>query len=233
MGAGLYLTFRNDAPQAVTAKVGLSYTSVEHAWENLAHEAAGLDFDAVHVRTGSGTSIWGVSRWKAPRRRTRSSSIRACTTPLLGRGLVNDVDGSYPRNDGSVGRFPPDGRPAYNLYNTDAAWGAQWNLAQLWALAYPEYLSDYVSTHLQAYRDAGWLADGLANNRYVSGVGTNLLSTIIAGAYQCGIRDFDTDTAYAACPEERTEGENRPFGAGKVNTSEFVKYGYVPPSGSG
>ena len=230
VGAGLYLTFRNDAPQAVTAKVGLSYTSVEHARENLAHEAAGLDFDAVRARSHR---IWneylGRIEVEGPSQEDKVKFYTGLYHALLGRGLVNDVDGSYPRNDGSVGQLPlRDGRPAYNLYNTDAAWGAQWNLAQLWALAYPEYLSDYVSTHLQAYRDAGWLADGLANNRYVSGVGTNLLSTIIAGAYQCGIRDFDTDTAYAACLKNELEGENRPFGAGKVNTSEFVKYGYVP-----
>lgn len=94
-------------------------------------------------------------------------------------------------------------------------------------------MSGYVSTHLQAYKDAGWLADGLANNRYVSGVGTNLLSTIIAGAYQCGIRDFDTDVAYKACLKNELDGENRPFGAGKVNTAEFVKYGYVPHRDNG
>ena len=39
--------------------------------------------------------------------------------------------------------------------------GAQWNLSQLWTLAYPEYMSEYVSSHIQAYKDAGWLADGL------------------------------------------------------------------------
>ena len=89
------------------------------------------------------------------------------------------------------------------------------------------------SSHLQAYKDAGWLADGLANNRYVSGVGTNLLSTIIAGAYECGIRDFDTNIAYEACLKNELEGKNRPFGAGKVNTTEFVKYGYVPHQDAG
>ena len=78
-------------------------------------------------------------------------------------------------------------------------------------------MSEYISSHLQAYKDAGWLADGLANNRYVSGVGTNLLSTIIAGAYECGIRDFDTKTAYEACLKNELEGKNRPFGAGKVS----------------
>lgn len=229
-GAGLYLTFRNDSQASVTAKVGLSYTSVEHARENLEHEAADLDFDAAHERSHR---IWndylGRIEVEGSSQEDKVKFYTGLYHALLGRGLVNDVDGSYPRNDGSVGQLPlRDGRPVYNLYNTDAAWGAQWNLAQLWALAYPEYLSDYVSTHLQAYRDVGWLADGLANNRYVSGVGTNLLSTIIAGAYQCGIRDFDTDVAYEACLKNELDGENRPFGAGKVNTSEFVKYGYVP-----
>ena len=78
------------------------------------------------------------------------------------------------------------------------------------------------------YKDGGWLADGLANNRYVSGVGTNLLSTVIAGAYQCGIRDFDTQLAYEACLKNELDGNNRPLGAGKVDTKEFVTYGYVP-----
>lgn len=94
-------------------------------------------------------------------------------------------------------------------------------------------MSEYVSSHIQAYKDAGWLADGLANNRYVSGVGTNLLSTIIAGAYQCGIRDFDTKLAYEACLKNELDGKDRPFGAGKVNTAEFVKYGYVPHQDQG
>lgn len=77
-------------------------------------------------------------------------------------------------------------------------------------MAYPEYYSDYISSHLLVYKDAGWLADGIANSRYVSGVGTNLLSTIIAGAYQCGIRDFDVNTAYEACLKNELDGENRP-----------------------
>lgn len=229
-GAGLCLTFGNRTQTAVTVKVGLSYTSVENARENLVREAAGLDFDAAHEQAHR---IWneylGRIEVETPVEEDKIKFYTGLYHALLGRGLVNDCNGDYPRHDGTIGRLPlSNGAPAYNLYNTDAAWGAQWNLAQLWTLVYPEYMSDYVNTHLQAYRDAGWLADGLANNRYVSGVGTNLLSTIIAGAHQCGIRGFDEETAYEACLKNELDGENRPFGAGKVNTSEFVKYGYVP-----
>lgn len=234
-GAGMYLTFNDLSDKSVTAKIGLSYTSIENARLNLASEAENLTFDDARA---AANDVWndylGRIEVETDKKDDKIKFYTGLYHALLGRGMANDANGDYPRNDGSVCKLPlKDGKPLYNIYNTDAAWGAQWNLSQLWSLAYPEHMSEYVSTHLQAYKDAGWLADGLANNRYVSGVGTNLLSTIIAGAYQCGIRDFDTDVAYKACLKNELDGENRPFGAGKVNTAEFVKYGYVPHRDNG
>lgn len=230
VGAGLYLTFRTQDQESVTAKVGLSYTSVENARLNRETEAATLTFDeAREISRQTWEEYLGRIRVETPAREDKVKFYTGLYHALLGRGLASDVNGAYPRNDGSVGQIPlKDGKPVHNLYNTDAAWGAQWNLTQVWALAYPEYYSDYISSHLLVYKDAGWLADGIANSRYVSGVGTNLLSTIIAGAYQCGIRDFDVNTAYEACLKNELDGENRPLGAGKVDTRYFVEYGYVP-----
>lgn len=230
VGAGMYFTFGFDEEESVTVKVGLSYTSVDNARLNLKEEAENLSFDEARKESHR---MWedylGRIVVETSKRDDKVKFYTGLYHALLGRGLANDVNGDYPRNDGSVGRLPmKDGRPLYNVYNTDAAWGAQWNLSQLWTLVYPEYMSEYVSTHLQAYKDAGWLADGLANYRYVSGVGTNLLSTLISGAYQCGIRDFDVEAAYEACLKNELDGKDRPFGAGKTNTAEFVKYGYVP-----
>ena len=45
------------------------------------------------------------------------------------------------------------------------------------------------------YKDAGWLGDGIANSHFVSGVGTNMVSIVFAGAYMAGIRDFDVQQA--------------------------------------
>lgn len=72
------------------------------------------------------------------------------------------------------------------------------------------------------------MGDGIACSRFVSGVGTNQLGNVIAAAYQCGIRDFDVETGYAAARKNELDGENRPMGAGKLDTDKFVKYGYVP-----
>lgn len=236
VGAGLYLTYNNIAePFTVTAKVGLSYTSVENARNNLETEAQTLTFDEAQAASAhTWEEYLSRIRVETDVREDKVKFYTGLYHALLGRGLASDANGAYPKHNGSIGQLPmKEGVPVHNLYNTDAIWGGQWNLSQVWTLAYPEYLSDYISSHLQVYKDAGWLADGIANSRYVSGVGTNLLPVVIAGAYQCGITDFDVETAYEACLKNELDGENRPLGAGKVDTDKFVKYGYVPHQDEG
>ena len=238
VGAGAWLTYRTQAGDQVTAKVGLSYTSVENARLNRTTETqeGQLTFDQVRQTSAD---IWEeyLSRIRVETA-SHEDKVKFYTGlyhAVLGRGLASDINGAYPKNDGSIGQIPlkEDGTPAFSFYNTDGIWGGQWDLLQVWALAYPEYLSDFVSTHLQVYKDAGWLGDGLACSRYVSGVGTNQLGIVIAAAYLCGIRDFDVETAYAAARKNELEGENRPMGAGKLDTDQFVKYGYVPHKDKG
>lgn len=236
-GAGLYMTFdTEDDATPVTVKIGLSYTSVDNARLNRLAESRDLDFDAA---AAASAATWEdmLSRItvETPSKTDKVKFYTGLYHAILGRGLANDINGAYPRNDGTTGyiHLGADGKPEYNFYNTDAAWGAQWNLSQIWALAYPEYFSDYVSTHLRVFADSGWLGDGIAASRYVSGVGTNLLPVIISGAYHAGIRDFDTDLALKACLKNELCGENRPFGAGKSDTDRFVKYGYVPHADDG
>jgi len=234
-GAGLYLTFSTLEGEQVTAKVGISYTSVENARKNRQTEARRKDFDRVR-REAYETWQEHLSRItvETPRREDKVKFYSGLYHAILGRGICSDVNGDYPKHDGTVGRVPSlYGKPVFNMYNTDAMWGGQWNLTQVWALAYPEHLSDFISSHLQVYRDSGWLGDGLANSRYVSGVGTNQLSLMIAAAYACGIRDFDLNLAYEACRKNELDGENRPLGAGKSDTDLFVKYGYVPHAEAG
>lgn len=229
-GAGVYLTFATKDKEQVTAKVGISYTSVANARLNRETEARNLTFDEAKKQAAD---IWEENlsriRVETANRPDKVKFYTGLYHALLGRGLASDVSGAYPKHDGTVGQIETDGgKPKFNLYNTDAMWGGQWNLTQLWALAYPEHLADFISSHLRIYKDCGWLADGVANSRFVSGVGTNQLSNMIVTAYMCGIRNFDVNLAYEACLKNELNGENRPFGAGKTDTKDFVQYGYVP-----
>ena len=95
-------------------------------------------------------------------------------------------------------------------------------------MAYPGYFADWVSSQLLVYKDSGWLGDGIANSRYVSGVGTNFVSLAIAAAYNCGIRNFDINLPYEAALKNQIDGKNRPLGAGKSDVGFFVKNGFAP-----
>lgn len=234
-GAGAYLNFNTQEGEQVTVKVGISYTSVQNARINLRAEATDVSFDM--ARTAS-QKAWEEALGRIQVEGKSTDDLRKFYSGLyhglLGRGVMSDVNGAYPKHDGTIGQVPmQDGKPKYRMFNTDAMWGGQWNLTQLWALAYPEHLSEFVSSTLQEYKDCGWLADGLANSKYVSGVGTNQLPLMIDAAYQCGIRDFDLDLAYEACLKNEMDGEHRPEGAGKDDTADFVELGYAPHKNPG
>ncbi len=230
-GAGLYLTFSTKENESIIIKAGLSYTSVENARLNLEAEALAISFDdAKRSNHENWNACLGRIHVEGNNHEDKVKFYTGLYHALLGRGLASDINGAYPKNDGTNGMIPTgnDNKPEFNFYNTDAIWGGQWNLIQLWALAYPEYTIDFVKTHLQVFEDAGWLGDGLACSKYVSGVGTNQVPLAIVSAYMCGIRDFDLQKGYEAALKNEITSQNRVFGAGKMDVGEFVKYGYVP-----
>ncbi|MEN7547111.1 GH92 family glycosyl hydrolase [Rapidithrix thailandica] len=230
-GAGMYLHFSMKEQEALEVKVGLSYTSVAHARLNLKTEAEGLDFDQAREKA---QAVWqkqlGKIQVSGGLEEDKVKFYTGLYHALLGRGLTSDVNGAYPKNNGGIGQIPLNGKgqPEYHHYNTDAVWGAFWNLTQLWALVYPRYFSEFVRCQLDQYKDAGWLPDGIAASKYVSGVGTNFMGQVVSSAYLRGIRDFDAELAYEAVKKNEIGWMNRPEGVGKADTKVFMEKGYVP-----
>ena len=230
-GAGLYMTFSTEEQEAVEVKVGLSYTSIENARFNRETEAADVTFDQAKKNA---TDVWNETLIRiyveGGKETDKVKFYTGLFHALLGRGLASDANGYYPKNNGTVGRIALDeeGNPVHQHYNTDAIWGGFWNLTQLWSLAYPEYYSDWIKSQLLVYQDTGWLGDGIACSKYVSGVGTNFTSLAIAAAYNCGIRDFDVKQGYEAALKNEVEWRGRLEGAGKMDVRQFVERGYSP-----
>lgn len=222
-GAGIYLTYKTAANEAVNIKVGLSYTSVENARLNLDTEAKALTFDQAKEKAlNEWNEKLGRIAVEGGQETDRVKFYTGLFHALLGRGLASDVNGAYPKNDGTVGKAD------HAFYNTDAIWGGYWNLTPVWAIAYPEYYADFIKGQLLIYKETGWLADGLAAGKYVSGVGTNFTGLVIAAAYNIGIRDFDVKLAYEAALKNETGYINRAPGAGKMDVGAFVKRGFCP-----
>jgi predicted alpha-1,2-mannosidase len=230
-GAGLYLSFEPKEAKAVAVALGLSYTSIENARFNLQKEAAGMGFDQARQQAqGRWAEMLGRIQVSGGQESDRIKFYTALYHVLLGRGLSSDANGAYPKNDGSVGKLPltAEGAPQYNHYNSDSVWGTFWNLNQLWALAYPDYLSEYLRCHLDLYKECGWLPDSIAAGKFVSGVGTDFMSVLASAAHHWGIRDIDIETAYAASLKNELGWQNRPIGVGKADVKTFLDRGYVP-----
>ena len=229
-GAGLFLNYSTDANEQVEIKVGLSYTSTANAKNNFQSEAATLSFDEAKRNA---QKVWQQELSKILIEGNNEDDKKKFYTglfhALLGRGIASDVNGDYPTHGGNIGHSPTTTNDASPQFiNTDAIWGAYWNLTQLWALSYPHWYSSYVYTQLQLYKDKGWFGDGIANSEYVSGVGTNMVGLAIAAAYQLGIRNYDVNLAYEAVKANELNWQNRKVGSGKMDVNAFVKYGYSP-----
>ena len=243
-GAGLYLKYATETEESIIVKTAFSYTSLKNAQENYEEEGGSLNFEKAREQA---QQIWSKELGKI--KITDSSEVNKTKFytglyhALLGRGLASDVNGAFPENDGSIGQIPldQDGQPKFSFYNTDSVWGAYWNLTQLWALVWPHYFNDFVQTHLMVYKNSGWLADGLANSKFVSGVGTNFVGLVIASAYQVGIKDYDVDLAFKAAYDNEMKYKDRNEGAGKTDLGQFINQGYIDyvpgwdttPKGSG
>lgn len=231
IGSGLFLDYKTTANESIEIKVGLSYTSVANAKLNLKTEAEHLTFAGAKA---AAQAEWNAELGKlSVSGKSGSDKTKFYTGlyhALLGRGIASDVNGKFPRHDGSIGQLPKDakGRFSYNFMNTDAIWGGFWNITQLWALSYPSHYSDFVHTQLEIYKERGWFGDGIANSNFVSGVGTNFVGLAIAGAYQADIRDYDLNLAYKAVLGNELNDQNRLVGSGKMDTRSFVAKGYVP-----
>src|SRR6185312_10727999 len=217
-GAGLFIEYKTNDKDVIELKVGLSYTSIQNAKQNLEAEAANLTFDEAHKLA---TKTWQDELSKlSVEGKNNDDKIKFYTGlfhALLGRGIASDVNGDYPKHDGTIGHLPRsnNGNFKYEFYNTDAIWGAFWNLTQLWALAYPEHYTSFIQTQLEIYKDRGWFGDGISNSNFTSGVGTNFVGLVIAAAYNSGIRNYDIPFAYEAVKRNELGYENRPVGSGK------------------
>jgi len=227
---GMYLIFDTSKDNIVEIQTGLSYTSMENARKNYMAEAEGFSFEQARDES---VEEWNkklsIITVEGGREEDRIKFYTGLYHALLGRGLASDINGQYPRNDGGTGQIPLDENnvPEYNHYNTDGIWGGFWNLGQLWALAYPEYLSEYMQSNLDFSDETGWLHDGVAAGAYSNGVQTNYNGLMLAATYNCGIRDFDIDKAYNAAYNNETAYSGRDFGSGKYDLHYFVNNGYI------
>jgi len=237
---GNYLVDLVQTDKEVLMKVGISYTSIDNANNNIQQELEHWNFDNV---ISESKEEWNELLGRIDVGGATEKEQRRFYTDLWhalqGRRTISDVNGAYPDNTGSkfrVGQIPlnADGKPTFNHYNSDAFWGAQWTINTLWGLAYPEIMEDFVHSLMQYYKDGGMVARGPAGGNYTF-VMTGASSTpFIVSAIQKGIVTNDLETIYEALKKGHELGGIMEKAGYEHNTSiggglgYYIKNGYVP-----
>ena len=191
-----------NAGDQLRMKIAVSFTSIENARANLKAECDHWDFDAVRNAARNQWNEWlGKIEVKGGTHQQKEKFYTDLWHVLLGRQIIDDVDGSYPDytqgkldwkfTDASliVRKLPRDaeGNAKFHMYTSDALWLTQWNLNILWGLGWPGILDDFSASMVQYADNGGLLPRGPCVGGY-SYIMTGCPATnMIVSAYNKGL----------------------------------------------
>ncbi|RZK81162.1 MAG: hypothetical protein EOO92_05600 [Pedobacter sp.] len=229
--AGAYVEFDTRVNPVVQVRTGISMVSIKNAAHNLLEEVTkpyGWSFDKVR---GEQREEWNklIGRVKISSN-DRREKIRFYTNmyrATASRNTWSDLDGSWVDARQKVQKLSD---PDALALGCDAFWNTFWNLNQFWNLVTPEWSSKWVKSQLAMYDANGWLAKGPAGMNYVPVMVAEHEIPLIVGAYQMGIRDFDSEKAFEAVNKmQTTPAQKVGLGfAGNRDLEAYLKYKYVP-----
>ncbi|MBP0903977.1 GH92 family glycosyl hydrolase [Mariniflexile gromovii] len=237
---GNYLINLAETNEKVLMKVGISYTSVENASNNIKEELPQWDFEEIVSQSKKEwNGLLGRIDVKGGTDTDQKRFYTDLWHALQGRRIINDANGAYPDNTGAefrVGQLPLDanGKPKFNHFNSDSFWGAQWTLNTLWGLVYPEIMDDFVHSLMQYYKDGGLIPRGPSGGNYTY-VMTGASSTpFLVTAIQKGIIKDDLEDIYRALKKNHMLGGIMEKAGYEHNTylggglKYYMNQGYVP-----
>lgn len=221
-------------------KVAISYVSAENAKLNMQTELPHWDFARVQqeARQEWNTLLSNI-QVKGGTTQQQRRFYTDLWHALQGRRAISDVNGQYPDNSGQqtrIGQLPlnAQGQPKFNQHNSDSFWGAQWTIATLWPLAYPQIASDMGNSLLQYYQDSGFIPRGPSGGQDTLVMTGSPTTPFLVSNYQKGLRDFDVELAYQAMKKNHSsEGVMARAGYEHYSATGggmryYLKQGYIP-----
>ncbi|HEV7399070.1 MAG TPA: GH92 family glycosyl hydrolase [Solirubrobacterales bacterium] len=224
--AGAYATFDTRHNRAVTARVGVSFVSVEDARANLAAENPGLHFGEVRSRAQSAwNKALGRIRVGGGSQRRIDTFYTALYHALLAPRTFSDVGGAYIGMDGLLHRA--QGRIQYADFS---GWDTYRTQIQLLSLLVPQRASQMVRSLLADAAESGCLPRWpYANGQSMTMVGDSA-DPLIASAAAFGATAFDRHAALAAMlkgADEPCRSANGEY-LERQGLAPYLALGYVP-----
>jgi predicted alpha-1,2-mannosidase len=224
--AGAYATFDTRRNRAVTARVGVSFVSVEAARANLAAENPGRGFGEIAKQAERRWNSWlGRIRVDGGTPRLLDTFYTALYHVGLAPRTFSDVGGAYIGMDGLLHRA--ESRTQYADFS---AWDTYRTQIQLLSILAPKRASEIVRSLLVDAAESGCLPRwSYASGQSMTMVGDSA-DPLIASAAAFGARAFDRQTALAAMLRG-ADGECRSANGEyleRQGLAPYLVHGYVP-----
>ena len=198
-----YFRFNTDGAHPLMVKCALSPVSCAGAWNNMATENPGWDFNAVrnNAKTAWNKELQKISI-ESPVDEARSLSdpdnklvifYTALYHCMIAPNIYEDVDGKYRTRKNQIGITPN-----HTQYTVFSLWDTYRALHPLFTIIEPQRTNDFINTFLQQYQDGGDLPVWeLSANETNCMIGYHAVS-VIADAAVKGYSGFDKSLAFEA-----------------------------------
>jgi len=228
-GAQEVILFDLKPGEAVLAKVGTSFTSIEEAQKNLDAEVPGWNFDATvqHSRYAWTRALGSIRiDGTSPDRTTFYTALYH--SMLLPR-IFSDVSGTYPR---FAGGQAVEKAVNYTYFCDFSLWDTFRAVHPLLTIVQPARDGEMVRSLVEMGKQGGFLPIYPAWNSYTSEMVGDHATAVIADAYVKGITGFDIRQAYAVMRKNAMEIPSDPAlyndGRGRRALESYLKYGFIP-----
>ena len=223
---GAFVNFKTTENEQILVKVGISYTSLEGARNNLHTEIPNWDFDGIR---GAAQKTWEseLSRVKIDGATDDQKEIfySALYHSLLAEYISQDVDGKYFGSDHKIHEAK-----GYDFYGSFSCWDTYRSQHPLLTVIAPEHVNDIVKSIVAKTKDYGWLPAQHFMNLFGEAMVGDHLIPIIVDAYIKGFHDFDVEFIYKAMRTKALEEPKPPVPhhAGRSGLKYYMELGYTP-----
>lgn len=228
---GAYVAFEVEAGEKVLVKAASSFVDEAGAELNLQAEIPHWNFEQVRSEL---TDIW-ERRFDLIQVETDDKEALAKFYGAFYRAsflprTFNDVDGRYPAF--ATGKSVMKVAEGQTYYDDYSMWDTYRALHPLVNLITPQKGGEMMQSLICKYEQGGWMPIFPCWNSYTSAMIGDHVASVVADAWNKGIRNFDVSKAYEGMRKNAFE---RPAswdeyrdGMGRRALDSYLRYGYIP-----
>ncbi len=219
-----------DFIQALTVKVGTSFTSLEGAIANLEAEIPGWDYGLIKERAEeSWEKVINKIEVEGGSGEQKKMFYTALYHAYQLPRTFSDAGGRYPGFDGDTLVRQADG---HEYFDDFSLWDTYRALHPLMTILEPGKTNEMIKSLILKAQQGGWLPIFPAWNNYTAAMIGDHAIAMIGDAYVKGIRGFDADTAWKYMRKNafvfNADTASYREGKGRRALDSYLKYGYIP-----